>query len=503
MGAWLDGDGFVDKKGVHWSSVNKHVILQGRDLLASIGISSSIYKMHHKENRSGPRRLNGLVIKPSETSYSLNVSHFDSQKLLQWSAKATHSLIYLSQQKRTKPPSMRLCLDGNFAYRIKRIEDRYVENIQTYNVEVAEDESYTLAGLVSHNCTVPEDFCSICNNAAKSRKDYCVHLKQAMNAIFEDGRQVYAINKQPTFFDLSKVNRGADRIAYSLRKVASDGVVVKSGAEAAEEAGLIVPIRIQTQLSRGHVRKKMETLQKLALIESHIDGPIKKDIPAVALGDKDPEDKFDDDEIESDDAAIEPMTLNDEENGVLPLFGMTRSFDPDVQQMDRKAAADLSDNVNDIWSSLTKAQVSLPARDFFNIVMRGGGADKIVPEVEEAAPNMFNRIIDDGNAEEICSDDSYDSKSSFGALPSGIMDIVKKLTGGFSLGMGPSKKRVTIAVIRKGDDAPRVKVASNTTLSKEAAGMLKEYAKYKLSLAAALDDENAMKLMILQNHVGV
>jgi hypothetical protein len=74
---------------------------------------------------------------------------------------------------------------------------------------------------VSMGCKVAYDVCSICDKKNKTISDYCIHLKEAMSRILEDGRQVYAVNVKPRFFDLSFVRVGADLGARVLRKVAS------------------------------------------------------------------------------------------------------------------------------------------------------------------------------------------------------------------------------------------------------------------------------------------
>lgn len=81
---------------------------------------------------------------------------------------------------------------------------------------------------VSMACRVPYDICSICGNKAKNTGEYCEHLKTQMTQILSSGKQVYAINTQPVFFDISYVFRPADRTAYVLSKVASVTNPVKS-----------------------------------------------------------------------------------------------------------------------------------------------------------------------------------------------------------------------------------------------------------------------------------
>ena len=74
---------------------------------------------------------------------------------------------------------------------------------------------------VSMGTKVPFDECSICHNRAKTRAEYCEHLKYQMGEILPDGRQVYAINWDPKFFDISVVRIGADVTAKALLKVAA------------------------------------------------------------------------------------------------------------------------------------------------------------------------------------------------------------------------------------------------------------------------------------------
>lgn len=83
----------------------------------------------------------------------------------------------------------------------------------------------------------PYDTCSICHNKARSRQEYCTHLKTELNKLYPDGRKVMAINDGPlTAFDISFVVRPADVNSSVLQKVAYDETV--SSAELAEVEGL-------------------------------------------------------------------------------------------------------------------------------------------------------------------------------------------------------------------------------------------------------------------------
>ena len=231
VGAWISGDGFCDNKGVHISSCNLNALLQARDLLISCNIAASLYKIIHKE---------GVGFNFHETTeYTLNISHIDAEPLIPYCNKKLSNLSqYISEREKKGNTAIRFNADGTFSYSIKSVEFTEVDNIQTYNFEVEDDESYIAAGLVSHNCKVKYDRCSICDNKASIRTQYCKHLKNYMGQIVDTnlasqwsaetgkkilpGTQVFAYNDFPKFFDISKVYVGADRTSYILGKAASN-----------------------------------------------------------------------------------------------------------------------------------------------------------------------------------------------------------------------------------------------------------------------------------------
>ena len=75
---------------------------------------------------------------------------------------------------------------------------------------------------VSMGCRVPYDVCSICGNKARTRGEYCEHIRN--RRVNRDptgtGLRPYMVNVEPRFFDLSFVYVGADRAARVLKKLA-------------------------------------------------------------------------------------------------------------------------------------------------------------------------------------------------------------------------------------------------------------------------------------------
>jgi hypothetical protein len=69
----------------------------------------------------------------------------------------------------------------------------------------------------SMSCRVPYDVCNCCEKKASSPSNYCDHLKHNMlQYLPEFKKYAFAINDKPKFFDISAVEKPADRIAHYL-----------------------------------------------------------------------------------------------------------------------------------------------------------------------------------------------------------------------------------------------------------------------------------------------
>lgn len=119
----------------------------------------------------------------------------------------------------------------------------------------------------SMGCRVPYDVCSICGNKARTRKEYCDHLKYYMGRIHpETGKQAYAINTVPKFFDISQVLIGADKIAKTLRKVASTDTskpAISSALLAEKMAGTKIS-SIDKEIPAGDPPASQESVEALS-----------------------------------------------------------------------------------------------------------------------------------------------------------------------------------------------------------------------------------------------
>lgn len=92
-------------------------------------------------------------------------------------------------------------------------------------------------------CHTPFDTCSVCGNRARSRNEYCTHLRNELGKVYPDGKKVMAINDGALkFFDQSIVFKPADVTSSVLQKLAyatsSDFQPVLGSAESADLIGL-------------------------------------------------------------------------------------------------------------------------------------------------------------------------------------------------------------------------------------------------------------------------
>lgn len=122
----------------------------------------------------------------------------------------------------------------------------------------------------SMGCRVPYDECSICGNKAKTREEYCEHMKSMPGKILDDGRKVFVYNQFPRFFDISFVFIGADRTSFVLEKVANrEGIFVPPEYGQIKESStrLSKLLRAQTGLRQDSlqikIRHKVQKQQRM------------------------------------------------------------------------------------------------------------------------------------------------------------------------------------------------------------------------------------------------
>lgn len=346
--------------------------------------------------------------------------------------------------------------------------------------KVAREDPEAMQG-VSMACKVAYDVCTICNNKASSRQDYCKHARDMMGQILDDGRRVYVDNPNPTYFDISFVVKNADRIAYGLRKVASGARL--SGAELAELYDYLPAVNgslIPSGPPSAIRLKKLAIVRKLSEIEKQIDG------------------------------AVTGVDFNGQGQRLIKLrgiFGKDVGACPLTPAESEKLARALSNRPGYVLAALARQKISLPVETFLKL---SGQADADVDSVKSYLPGIFTRLIKTGEAKEVAGDGAYDLGGTLAGLPEEVKQLVGKMVPELSLDEQPVQRRVTIISIRKLPtpeltEPSRIRTIKSAAAEEASEALAKEYAKYKLSLLTELSDrgDSALDvgLGVLQDYV--
>ena len=298
----------------------------------------------------------------------------------------------------------------------------------------------------SMSCKVPYDICSTCGHEAANRREYCDHLKDEMTQVKESGHQVFAINDRPMFFDYSGVFRPADRIAYGLRKVASTGEMPEEfipSAQLAETLGVSAPMSVLWDSSPRPVQEKLAAMKRMAAMEKQIE------LTGHALGPK----------LDT---------------------GMACGC-ADESQLSELRGTD----ANDLMGALSNAEICLPVRDFFRLVL-GNKYDSVAGEmdsVESLMPGIFSRMSKScSGVEDVTGIKTYDPGTSL--VPKAVRDVIGSLKSAMSVGEAPVRRRMQLMLLN-GDMSPTVSVKQASSTSKAAQYLAKQYVAYQLAFSRA------------------
>jgi len=232
IGAYANGDGHgTDKGELKLSTSSRDLGYQIRDLLRKFDIPSSINCLQHKA---------GSGFSQEDTfEWVIHIGRQWAHQLASYCYKVRpHPVI------KAKNPTRRY---GDTWCVPTRTLEEYEGSDFVYNFEVEDDESYVVNGVSAHNCKVPLDLCSVCSDwkrvrqamatfdpkvhahsgipvlrehqkspiqgAARTRIEYCEHMKTMGGQVLPDGRKVFVYNDFCRFFDISFVWVGADKTA--------------------------------------------------------------------------------------------------------------------------------------------------------------------------------------------------------------------------------------------------------------------------------------------------
>jgi hypothetical protein len=229
LGAYANGDGCGPVEGsLKFSTASQDLSWQVYLLLLRKGFIPSHAVLEHKAT--------GKSNRPT-TEYVVHLGKQQAPHFAQVCAKVKRSEVLKAKNSRVYALE-KGSKDMFVVTPIREMSAFHVEEMEVFNFEVEEDNSYVVEGIAVHNCRVPYDVCMICEQRSKTDKDYCIHCISEKNArelnlygghggayygfglnrILADGRKVAVRNEKPRFFDLSCVFIGADKTAKVMAK---------------------------------------------------------------------------------------------------------------------------------------------------------------------------------------------------------------------------------------------------------------------------------------------
>jgi hypothetical protein len=304
---------------------------------------------------------------------------------------------------------------------------------------------------VSMACRVPYDSCSWCGNQARTRADYCTHEKCAAGGctdnltrlvkMGEDMHHLHVDNPDPTWFDISRVFRPADRIAYGakadwLTKAAADNGLFEfhDYIKMAEADSAPLHVIMYQQGLPGEWDQKVAGQVKLAYGLARLERKTRVTSPEVDSG-----------------IITGPLELTE-----LGELGTTKCAEGLGALANQKIILSFSD-----WARLAgKSELTKSASDYL--------------------PNVYNRLLDHGNIDRQIESYPYPISAKVASIKQ--RSFANLSVGSHSLEKSAVKNRSMLAAIR-GEFAPAVnviieKVGSDDERSKELAT---QYALYKLA----------------------
>lgn len=365
---------------------------------------------------------------------------------------------------RTAPVYMYVDTDGHLYSKLNKVQTVHISET-VYDLTVPGDDSFIANGIGVHNCKIKEDICSCCKQASTSPANYCTHLKHSMlQYLPEFKKYAYALNPVPKFFDISAVEKPADRIAHYLdyafpgdtEKKASANTDVILGTQWAAYEGAELPedIHVWTPEERNAATKLASAIK---FIQGVIDTKSASTDGKVAFA-----------------------------RDVIPVAFTEGLTDEDITKLRTL-------QVGTVFGELAKRASILPFHDFVSYVtgatLQDTAADPITKRACCMLPSIFNSLLESGCS---CGQDmgslfnagsDYTCKNDPGNDDEvqRMMDMAEKK---FSIKSEPVKHRVmTVTIVKKANSnvLTPCDMLLTPTSEKKALALAQTYGVYKIS----------------------
>lgn len=291
----------------------------------------------------------------------------------------------------------------------------------------------------------PHDICSICGREAHTEDEHCEHYKRMPGAVLEDGNAVYVISDKGLYHDISRVKVPAERIAFSLKKIASADTLVDLSPKHINPDGL------KLFMKSASAERRLDTLAKLAALEKRI----------LALGDK----------------------LVDKK--VLKLFSHEK------QDSDLNSAENLNKflsyaNEKEILGGLNKCKCVLSPKEFIK-VFAPSMFDCIDFDKEFNCKTPFNDLLQAKDIDIFCNDDTYEGHKCYDV---NILGAIDKMVPHCSMDEDVIMERACAM-----SDNP-AKITITVENYDNLSDIMKEYLNYFISACTGLNDREMTAAML-------
>lgn len=308
----------------------------------------------------------------------------------------------------------------------------------------------------SMSCTVPYDICSACGHKAKSRNEYCKHAAHELTLMRDGGHIVHVINENPRFFDISKVNRPADRIAFAMTKAAE---VIGSAELAMDPFYASHPDIDALMLAHpGRAARRLDLLRKAAELEKKI--PMSATFKSV--------------------------------NGAFNTSALDTSQLSSYNGQHIKLAS--------LFKALNDRNICLPLKPFVQLIAGTDRFEKLsgaIAYAEQQMSELYNNVLN--RAMDVASNFVYDD---YERANGDVIKVAKALEPRLTLDHAAVQQRA----IRGALKAPGIKMNKEAAAPHPAAdALLDQYAAYQLSFLEysrqhrPADFDSTLKLCMLQN----
>lgn len=304
---------------------------------------------------------------------------------------------------------------------------------------------------VSMACKVAYDVCSGCGNKARTRDEYCTGLtcrygglRDNITKVAADGHILHADNPEPTFFDISRVFRPADRIAYVFGQIkaatAFEGI---GGFALAEAMGVSAPWL-----------------------------PGECEDPSVKL-------------------AHELAGLEREYESLGPdgwCLAFAKEAQPKTTWHDHGAL-----HPQQALAALAREKVAMPLYGFLQMVIGDDlQAAAAVDSVAARLPGVYSRMCEDGSAEKLAANNPFDLPRE--VPPLRVREWARKRAADYSLDRGHVERRIKVAAVRRNGRLTESRATATIKVAGDAESLARAYALYKLGMLRALEGDPEYQL---------